>query len=165
MIQSIRGFRALIVAGLVGLTSSGCTDSKAQAESLSGIAPEGAEITVYLTPTCGCCSGWIEHMRAAGFTVNTVYQDNLTETQHRLGVPDDVLSCHVGVIDNYVVEGHVPAEDVARMLRERPQIAGIAVPGMVTGTPGMESMFSHGDPYDVVSFDSNGEVRVYESHR
>jgi len=127
--------------------------------------PTGAEMTVYLTPTCGCCVGWVEHMRAAGFTVNTIYQDDLTDVRKRHGVPDDVISCHLGIVDDYLVEGHVPADAVTRLLAERPEIAGIAVPGMVTGTPGMEHPSGHVDPYDIVSFDEQGAVGVYESRR
>lgn len=128
-------------------------------------APAATEMTVYLTPTCACCAGWVEHMRAAGFTVTTIYQDDLTEVRRRHRVPDDVISCHLGIVGDYLVEGHVPADVVTRLLDERPRIAGIAVPGMVTGTPGMEHPSGHADPYDIVSFDERGAVGVYESRR
>jgi hypothetical protein len=159
--------RALIALALIGVFGAGCTDTDAEAAAISSMArpPEGTVMTAYLTPTCGCCKGWVAHMEEAGYTVNVIYQDDLTETRHRLGVPDDLISCHVGVVDNYLVEGHVPAQVVTRMLNERPDIAGVAVPGMVTGTPGMENLIGTVDPYDVISFAKNGEHRVYESFR
>lgn len=179
---------ALMIGFVVGACADASADASPMAESAApealntvdthaghaaipaavlGVTPAAGdvEMTVHLTPTCGCCGGWVDHMREAGYTVTTVYQDDLVEVHRRHGIPSDVVSCHLGVVDGYLVEGHVPADVVTRLLTERPKVAGIAVPGMVTGTPGMEHPSGHMDPYDVVSFDENGVVGVYESRR
>ena len=122
-------------------------------------------VEVYQSPTCGCCTLWVDHLRDEGFTVNAHMVDDRRLTQIKIdaGLTRELASCHTGIVDGYVVEGHVPAEDVARMLRERPDIAGIAVPGMPIGSPGME-VGDRRDPYDVLAFDRDGNVTVYASH-
>ncbi len=125
-------------------------------------AAEGVQITMYKSPTCGCCTAWEDHMREAGFEVESVLRDNLAPVKQRKGVTRELASCHTAVVDGYVVEGHVPADDVIRMLDERPDVAGLAVPGMPMGSPGMEG--SYKDPYDVIAFDKDGRGYVYESH-
>ena len=118
-------------------------------------------ITVYKSPTCGCCAKWLDHVRAGGFTVVSHDVSDTGVIKARYGVPDALASCHTGLIGNYVVEGHVPADLIQRMLRERPKIRGLAVPGMPVGSPGMEG----GTPqkYDVVAFTKDGKTRVYAS--
>lgn len=110
---------------------------------------DGPAMTVYKDPSCGCCDGWINHMRQAGFRV-TVAPGDVNAAKARLGVPADLVSCHTATVGGYVVEGHVPADAVRRLLAERPAAAGLAVPGMPTGSPGMEG----GEPetYDVIAF-------------
>ena len=113
------------------------------------------EVTVYKTARCECCNGWIEHMRKAGYTVtgvNLSAVDRL-EKQRALGVPSTLSSCHTSVVDGYVVQGHVPAEDVRRLLRERPKVTGIAVYQMPAGSPGMES--DKPEPYEVIAFSAD----------
>ena len=100
--------------------------------------PAGPLVEVFKTPTCGCCSLWVEHMRKNGFNVRTTDMNDLSEIKKSRGVPDQVQSCHTAVVNGYVVEGHVPAADVHRMLKEKPAIAGIAVGGMPVGSPGMD---------------------------
>ncbi len=117
---------------------------------------------VWKSPTCGCCGKWIDHMRAAGFSVQARDIDDLTMVKKLAGVPDDKASCHTAIIDGYVIEGHVPAQDVKRLLKERPQVAGLSVPGMVSGSPGMEN--GRTEPYDVVTF-GKGQSRVFSSYR
>lgn len=121
-------------------------------------------ITVYKTPTCGCCASWVDHLRANGFAVTVVDRDDLTDIKSRFGVRDDLASCHTAVVGDYVVEGHVPAADVRRLLAERPAAVGIAVPGMPVGAPGMEMPGTPADRYDVVSFDGGGATGVFSSH-
>lgn len=121
----------------------------------------GPEITVYKTPTCGCCSDWVDHLRAEGFRVTTHDLASLTEIKHEHGVPDELASCHTAVVDGYAVEGHVPADVIRRLLAERPEVTGIAVPGMPMGSPGMEGPYK--EPYEVYSFDENGPVDVFEA--
>ena len=120
-------------------------------------------IVVYKTPTCGCCGKWIDYMRANGFTVEVHDQNDLTQLKRTAGVSEANASCHTGQIGGYVVEGHVPVEAIRRMLRERPQIVGLAVPGMIVGTPGMEQG-NQRPPYDVVAIGRDGRTSVYERH-
>jgi hypothetical protein len=115
-------------------------------------------LTVSKDPTCGCCGGWIEHMRAAGFSVEVIETNGLNRVKARLGVPATLASCHTGEIAGYVIEGHVPAAEVKRLLAERPSAKGLAVPGMPVGSPGMEG--GTDDAYDVVLFGATGR-RVF----
>lgn len=129
-----------------------------------GGAAEATTIQVYKTPTCGCCGDWIEHLRDAGFDVEATDLPDLSRLKAENGVTRALASCHTAMVDGYVIEGHVPAQDIRRMLEERPKIAGLAVPGMPMGSPGME----HPDPsrheaFDVVAFGADG-TRVYASH-
>ena len=116
-------------------------------------------IVVYKTEGCGCCNGWVEHLQAAGFEVDARNVLDLMSVKRDAGVPVDHSSCHTGLVDGYVVEGHVPADIVKRMLAERPDIAGIAVPGMPIGSPGMEGRGAR--PYEVRAFTSQGVTSVY----
>jgi hypothetical protein len=120
------------------------------------------KITVYKTPTCGCCAKWVEHMKAAGFapTVNDLPELSAIKTKH--AIPPALQSCHTALVDGYIVEGHVPADLVQKMLKERPKVAGIAVPGMPMGSPGMEQG-DRKDPYDVLTFDASGNTTVFAS--
>lgn len=121
------------------------------------------EVVVYKSQYCGCCGGWVEHMEANGFNVVTRNTEDMAAVKERLGVRPEHASCHTAVVDGYIVEGHVPADDVKRLLTERPKVAGVAAPGMPIGSPGMEQ----GDtkqPYDVVSFGPQGAA-VFSSHR
>jgi hypothetical protein len=120
------------------------------------------EVAVYKSPTCGCCTGWVEHMRRNGFSVKEYNVDNVMPIKARNGVPTRLASCHTALVGGYAIEGHVPAEDVQRLLREHPQIKGLAVPGMVMGSPGMEG--PRKDRYQVLSFDKDGHTAVYARH-
>lgn len=119
-------------------------------------------VTVYKSATCGCCAKWIEHLQHAGFTVDAHDTDSLSDVMAAFGVPAALASCHTARVGGYVIEGHVPADLIAQALREHPAIAGLAVPGMVTGSPGMDG----GTPqhYDVVAWTTTGQTSVY-AHR
>jgi hypothetical protein len=133
--------------------------------SLSAAAqgPKSAgSVTVYKSPSCGCCSKWIDHMRANGFEVTSHNVDDIAALKAKHGVPSRAASCHTSLIGDYVVEGHVPADAVKRLLRERPNVRGLAVPGMPMGSPGMEVPSGQKDPYAIVSFDAEGRQTVYE---
>lgn len=125
--------------------------------------PSGTAITVYKSPTCGCCSKWVEHIQENGFQVTNhdIDTSELTQIKKRYGVPDKLASCHTAIVNGYVVEGHVPADVINRLLSEKPKVVGIAVPGMPMGSPGMEGSYS--EPYDVVTFDKDGKTQVYTS--
>lgn len=124
----------------------------------------GPLVEVFKSPTCGCCAKWVEHMNANGFNVRTTEINDLTEIKKSRGVPDQVQSCHTAVVNGYVVEGHVPASDVHRLLKEKPAIAGIAVGGMPVGSPGMDFPGTKAQAYSVVAFDKTGATRVFAKH-
>lgn len=127
------------------------------------LSPKALQITSYRSPTCGCCYGWVEHLKAKGFTVKDNVTEDLETIKTENNVPQNLMACHTAVINGYVVEGHIPASDIKRLLREKPDVAGIAVPGMPIGSPGMES----GDmkePYTVFTFTDGGETQVYQQH-
>lgn len=134
-----------------------------ESESNQSRSANGSTITVYRSPTCGCCGSWIEHLRKEGFTVNDKLRDDMTAIKDRYGVPDKARSCHTAVIDGYVIEGHVPAADIRQVLAQRPAIKGLAVPGMVVGSPGMEAG-NRKDPYSVVSIETDGNLRVFRNY-
>jgi hypothetical protein len=121
-------------------------------------AAEEQVITVHKDPNCGCCSGWVEHLRETGFTVQAIDTAELDAVKTRLGVPRDLGACHTAQVAGYVVEGHVPAAALKRLLAEKPSAAGLAVPGMPVGSPGMEG--GAPEPYDVILFGPAGR-RTY----
>jgi hypothetical protein len=123
----------------------------------------GTRMVVYKTPTCGCCRAWVDHVKAAGFAVEVRDMPDVAPVKREHGLPGHLASCHTAIVDGYVVEGHVPADVIRRMLRERPQVAGIAVPGMPMGSPGMEVPGGRKDPYDIIAFSRDGNVSVYET--
>jgi len=127
----------------------------------SAAAPPVVEVVK--SPTCGCCNGWIAHLRRAGFTVRVTEVEDLTPTARRLGVPDDLRACHTASVGGYAIEGHVPAADIQRLLRERPAAAGLAVPGMPMGSPGMEAGGAR-EPYRTYLFTRAGRRTVFASH-
>ena len=120
-------------------------------------------VEVFKSPTCGCCGKWVEHMRAAGFTVKVsdLGEAELQQIKKKSGVPDAAQSCHTARVDGYIVEGHVPASAVRRLLVERRKVVGLAVPGMPTGSPGMEIPNVKAQPYDVLSFDAQGNTKTF----
>ena len=122
---------------------------------------EAAEVVVYKSPTCGCCSKWINHLRENGFSVDVYNRQDMGPVKAGLGVPRHLQSCHTATVGDYIVEGHVPADDIVRLLKEKPAVKGLTVPGMPMGSPGMEGPRS--DPYDVLSFQKNGKTAVYAS--
>ncbi len=125
-------------------------------------APVKKTVTVYKTPTCGCCGKWVEHMQANGFAASVTNMPDLSAIRAKHGVPSNLTSCHTSLIGGYVIEGHVPAEDVKRLLREKPAIVGLSAPGMPAGSPGMDVP---GSPaYDVIAFDKNGRTKVFAHH-
>ena len=130
--------------------------------SLQGpaLAAPAQALTVYKSPTCGCCSGWIAHARRAGFVPRVVDVDDLLPVKARLGVPEALMSCHTSVVGGRVFEGHVPLEEVRRFLA-KPQGVGLAVPGMPSGSPGMERPDGAVEPYEVLAFDKQGRTRVF----
>jgi hypothetical protein len=118
-------------------------------------------LTVHKSPTCGCCKKWVDHMEANGFKVVTVDHPDVNPIKKELGVKPELQSCHTSKIGTYVIEGHVPAEDVIRLLKEKPDVFGLAVPDMPNGSPGMEGLVK--EKYDVLLIEKNGATRVFSS--
>jgi hypothetical protein len=120
------------------------------------------EITVYKSPTCKCCTGWVEHLRKHGYKVIVKETADMDAIKADLGVPRELGSCHTAIVGKYVIEGHVPAADIDRLLKTKPKIAGIAVPGMPAGSPGME--VGRTEKYDVVTFSPGRKSSVFARH-
>lgn len=127
------------------------------------LAASDSLLKVYKSPTCGCCADWVDHMRAAGFAVETHDTDNLFPIKTMAQIPAGKGSCHTGFIQGYVVEGHVPATEVQRLLKERPEAIGLTVPAMPVGSPGME-MGDRRDPYEVLLILNDGSTEVWSRH-
>ena len=119
---------------------------------------------VYKDPECGCCGAWVEHLKAAGFEVAVEPRVDLAQLKKELGVPDDLTSCHTGIIAGYAIEGHVPAEDIKRFLAAKPDAKGLAVPGMPVNSPGMEMPGAPGEHYTVWQFDTAGKRTAFSVH-
>jgi hypothetical protein len=130
-------------------------------ESYSGTK----DMIVYRSPSCGCCGAWVEHMQKHGFNIKAdIKTDEMEAIKQKYNLPQDLASCHTAIIDGYVMEGHIPADDMKRFLKQKPQVAGLAVPGMPLGTPGMES----GDrkqPFTIMAFDKSGAVTVFKEYQ
>jgi hypothetical protein len=149
--------RFAITSILITLLSIAC--SAEESESISDLPI----VQVYKSPTCGCCSKWVSHLEANGFKVKATDVNDINLIKRSYGIPPALASCHTAVVGDYLIEGHVSAKDIVQLLKQKPAIKGIAVPGMPIGSPGMEV----GNPqaYDVVSFGANGETEIFSSHQ
>ena len=166
--------RRTFVGGLVaagGLVATGCgaeqrnqagEAGRANAAAAAGGPVQAAAMIVYRDPSCGCCKAWAAIARNAGYQVQLVDHPDMPAIKQQYGVPDELLSCHTTVVGGYAVEGHVPLEDVQRLLTEKPGgIRGIAVAGMPLGSPGMEVPDGTKQPFQVMAFDARGRVSVF----
>lgn len=126
-------------------------------------AAEATAIHVYKTPTCGCCTAWVKYLRAHGFEVQVTDLDDVTPMAMKLGVPANLRSCHTAKVGGYFVEGHVPAADIRKLLKDRPRAAGIAVPGMPVGSPGMDQGGQSGS-FETLLVNRQGGVRRFAAH-
>ncbi len=120
-------------------------------------------IHVYKDPGCGCCTAWVDHLKAAGFAVKVTETGDTSSVRKRLGMPDRFGGCHTATLENYVIEGHVPAAEIKRLLVMKPPAIGLAVPGMPVGSPGME-YGNRRDPYQVLLVDRKGRDTVFASY-
>lgn len=143
------------------LLAAAVTSQSALAQTKTAAAKTTA-LKVYKTPTCGCCGKWVEHMQANGFAATTTNLPDLSAIKAQHGVPAALQSCHTSLVGGYVIEGHVPAEDIRRLLKERPAIVGLAAPGMPAGSPGMD--VPNSPAYDVLAFTKDGKTRVFATH-
>lgn len=175
--NTVRGMLAVLVPAGVVLGAGGCApeaegasagaNGSARQEALvdatlAATIAETPTIKVYKLSTCGCCALWVDHMRAAGFELDVEDTDDMVAVKVDAGLPPQLQSCHTSFVGDYVFEGHIPAEVIARFLAEAPDARGLAVPGMPIGSPGME-IGDRVDPYDVIRFDAAGNTTVYES--
>ena len=136
--------------------------SRAHAQSAKQ-AVATASVTVYKDPNCGCCKEWIEHLRKHAFKVTSKDTSDVAAIKRSGRVPSHLVSCHTAFVNGYVIEGHVPAQDIQRLLKEKPKVAGIAVAGMPIGSPGME-VGNRKDKYDVIAFTRDGSTSVFAKH-
>lgn len=124
-------------------------------------------VEVWKSPTCGCCKDWVRHLQTNGFRVKTVEVENTAQARARMRIPERLGSCHTAAVGGYALEGHVPAREIRRLLAERPDAVGLAVPGMPIGSPGMDGPEYGGrkDAYDVLLVAKDGSARSYQSYR
>ncbi|MDA8520260.1 DUF411 domain-containing protein [Acidovorax sp. NCPPB 4044] len=157
--------RALLAAALSAATAGALATLPRRASAQAAPAAAGTPLEVWKDPNCGCCQDWIDHLRAHGFAP-TVHETGNTAVRKRLGLPDRLGSCHTALVGGYLLEGHVPAADVQRLLREKPQALGLAVPGMPIGSPGMDGAIYRGrrDAYDVLLVARDGSTRVFKHY-
>lgn len=156
MPNSLNRRRVLVMLLGIALTAGSLSAQSTRAST------KKPHLLVYKSPTCGCCAKWVEHVNAAGFTSETTNLPDVSSIKAKHGVPSQLVSCHTSLVGGYVIEGHVPAEDIHRLLRERPAIVGLAAPGMPAGSPGMD--VPNSPPYQVLSFDKQGRTRVFATH-
>lgn len=135
----------------------------AAAAAFVASAANAAQLTVHKSPTCGCCAKWIEHVEKHGFQVKVIETEDMAGVKKRLGVPDELVSCHTTEAGGYFIEGHVPAADIKRLLAQKPKAAGIAVPGMPAGSPGMD-MGGLRQPYATLLVSKAGKPSLYVQH-
>ncbi len=160
MIQTSRFSYLLFFFLIIPFVSHGQQGNK-QLDNEQVTEAESKEITIYKKPNCHCCTKWASYLEEKGFTVDASPSDTLDAVKEHYLVPEELESCHTAVIDGYVVEGHVPAESINKLLEARPEVQGIVVPGMPTGTPGMGN---DGTPFEVYLFDEEGNRSLYEKH-
>lgn len=148
------------------LVVSSCSSGESSEVSVNGIKSTATGIFVYKSPTCGCCKTWISHLEKEGLKVTSEDVKDVTPYKDKYGVPRNMASCHTGIIEGYTIEGHVPAWDIERMLKEKPDIVGLTVPRMPKGTPGMEMNEANDkkDPYDVLAIKKDGSSYVFTSY-
>lgn len=121
------------------------------------------DIEVHRSPSCMCCGKWLAHLKENNFNVKDIVTDDVQAIKDKYGVTKELASCHTAIVGGYVIEGHVPANDIKKLLKTKPKVVGLAVPGMVNGSPGME-MGDNKDPYQVLSFDHEKQVKIFNSY-
>jgi hypothetical protein len=163
MMHSIKLITALAAALVIG-TGAAMAAEIPVAEPPKATADQKPVVEVWMSPDCHCCKGWVAYMQEAGFTIESypVSDPELEAMKKRSGVPDELASCHTAKVGGYVVEGHVPAADILRLLNEHPQATGISVPKMPNSAPGMTPVGN--DAYQVILFGPNGAETVYSKH-
>jgi hypothetical protein len=152
--------RRAFVVQISGMVAAGALSRRLAAE-LVGNGGKPTNITVYKSASCGCCTEWVEHVRKNGFEPTVHDEEDMDAIKAQLGVPSEVRSCHTALADKYLIEGHVPAADIKRLLAEHPTVAGLAVPGMPSHVPGMAPAGARIEGFEVVSFQLNGTTKTF----
>ena len=147
----MKSFLAVVTLCVLGVTTAFASDAPVK------------DIVVYKNPECGCCTRWVKYLEDNNYNVTIEHTRDVLAVKKHLGVPEKLAACHTAVIDGYVIEGHITHRDIKRLLLFRPELKGIAVPGMPIGTPGMESGNTI-QPYNVISFDEQGKTKVFSEH-
>jgi hypothetical protein len=150
------------LAALVAAFSTLALTTAAVRDLSGNDAAKKPTITVYKDPNCGCCKNWIQYLVKHGYRVDAKDTPDMAGIKRTLGVPDALASCHTGVVNGYLIEGHVSAEDINRLLAQKPKIAGLAVPGMPVGSPGMDG--PREQHYQVLAFDKDGKTKIFSTH-
>ncbi len=170
----LAGSVALVIGTGLSISLLSASSEQTMFSRLRGVSSSGSEagdltiavsdnITVFRSPNCSCCGLWMDHLEAAGFQVNDRVTEDLATVKQQHQIPDDLATCHTAIMGDYVVEGHVPAVEIQRLLAEQPDIAGLAVPGMPIGSPGMESG-DYQEPYTVFAFAENGSTTSFAQY-
>ncbi|MDQ6951729.1 MAG: DUF411 domain-containing protein [Mariprofundales bacterium] len=157
---------SLFLAGValtVGEPFTGMAETMAVVGA-AGTEAKAREVVMYKSPNCKCCSGWAEHLKEAGFTVIEKRREDMHAIKAQYGVPEKLASCHTALVGGYIIEGHVPAADVARLLKERPQVAGLTAPGMPARSPGMQAEGLPPKGYAVLAFDKDGSSHLFTQY-
>jgi len=175
--KTYKNIAAILLAGLLAVGCSNADDSaKATSKASTPAVAESAtaqagnnssakpEVVMYKPPTCDCCTGWAEHLRQDGFSVVVKKQEDMDAIKTKFGVSEKLASCHTAIVDGYVIEGHVPAADVDRLLKERPDIVGLTAPGMPMKSPGMQAVGQQPKGYSVLAFDKDGNTTVFHRY-
>ncbi|MBD3639511.1 MAG: DUF411 domain-containing protein [Marinobacter sp.] len=157
------GVAAIVIAAGATTLAIQADEPTQSTASIATNGKAGPTITIYKSPSCGCCQSWVEHLEANGFETDTIDTNNINEIKQANGVPREMASCHTALIGDVVIEGHVPAADILAYL-ENPQFntIGLSVPGMVQGSPGMET--GRRDDYQVIAFRANGQQSVFREY-
>lgn len=148
-------WRRLLFSAVAAILLMACPIDKALAAD---------EVVMFKSPSCDCCTGWAEHLRKEGFTVVEHKKEDMDAIKSLFGVPEKLASCHTAYVDGYVIEGHVPADAVKQMLKEKPKITGLTAPGMPMKSPGMQKPGLPPKGYDVLSFDKSGNSQIYAEY-
>ncbi len=152
------------VALLIAVATTACSESERNFQAKEAVVESKQtwpEITVYKSPTCGCCSDWVTHLEKEGFKVTTHNRKNMDSIRQSLGVKPHLASCHTAMVGDYVIEGHVPAADIKRLLKENAKVTGLAAPGMPRHSPGMQPPNEKPSDYDVLVFNKGGQTKVF----
>ncbi|MFC1602049.1 DUF411 domain-containing protein [Pseudomonadota bacterium] len=153
---------SLIAALFIGFATGSNAGNSSDSTPVNSAKP--IEITVYKSPSCGCCKGWVDHLRTEGFNVITHDHQNMDPIKKSAGIPGNLQSCHTALVEGYAIEGHVPAADIKKLLKNRPNIAGLTAPGMPMKSPGMQAAHLAPKDYDVLAFGKNGKTAVFTKY-